>query len=46
MPTAKWGSTADEQVSLLRLMSGHKCLTFQYARLPILVNQLKSFIFC
>lgn len=41
----KWGSTTDEKVSLLRLTGGHKSLTFQCARLPILVNQLKNFKF-
>lgn len=45
MPTGKWGSTIDEQVSLLRLKSGQKSLTFQYAKLPILVNQPESFKF-
>lgn len=45
MPTVGLGSTTDEQVSLLRLMSGCKSLTFQYAELPMLVNQLQSFKF-
>lgn len=38
----KQGSTADEQQSLLR---GHKSLTFQYAKLLVLVDQLTSFKF-
>jgi len=45
MSTGKWGSTTGEQVRLLRLRRGHKSFTFQYAKLPTLVNQLKSFRF-
>lgn len=45
MPTGKQGSTADEQQSLLRLMRGHKNLSFQYTKHRVLVNQLKSFKF-
>lgn len=45
MPRGKWGSTTNRQVSLLRLRRSRNSWTSLSAKLPILVNQVKSFKF-